>query len=98
MKYYKVKTTSIDYCIEPEDVCEEVDNDPTIEPDSEEYYDTINDIIEEIRAELPQELVLEIECDPKNLDDMVGEAISEETFWLVNYFEYDILEEKEIEE
>lgn len=98
MKYYKVKTTYIDYCVEEEDVCDEIANDPEIEEDSEEYYEAIHNEINWIKETLPQVLVLEIECDLEDLDDMVGDAISEETYWLVNSFEYDILEEKEIEE
>lgn len=98
MKYYKVKTTKIEYWIEAEDVCDEIANDPEIEEDSEEYYEAIHNEIKRIKESLPQVLVLEIECDPEDFDDVAGDAISEETGWLVNYFYYDILEEKEIEE
>lgn len=97
-KYYKVRTTKIDYCVEEEDVCDKIANDLTIEEDSEEYYEAIHNEINWIKENLPQVLVLEIECEPEELDDMVGEAIGEETYWLVNSFEYDILEEKEIAE
>lgn len=83
MKYYKVKTTKIDYCVEEEDVCDEIANDPEIEEDSEEYYDVIHNEINWIKETLPQVLVLEIECDSEDLDDMVGDAISEETGWLI---------------
>jgi AAA+ ATPase superfamily predicted ATPase len=98
MKCYKVKTTKIEYCVEEEDVCDEIANDPEIEEDSEEYYDAIHNEIKWLRETLPQVLVLEIECDLEDLDDMVGDAITNETGWLVEWFNYDILEEKEIEE
>ena len=90
---YKVKTTKIDYCVEPEDVCWQFDNQADLEEDSEEYYEAIHAKIKRIKDSLPQVLVLEIECDPEDLDDMVGDAISEETGWLVNHFEYEIIEE-----
>ena len=94
-KYYKVKTTSIDYCVEDEDVCEDICNDPEIEEDSEEFYDAIEAKIEEIKNSLPQELILEFyDCEREDLDDIVCDAISEETGWLVNSFTYDIIEEK----
>lgn len=95
-KRYKVETTAIDYCIEEEDVCWKFDNDPSIEEDSEEYYDAIHNEIDEIRKSLPQVLTLEIECEPEDLDDMVCDAISNETNWLVNSFKYNIVEEKEV--
>ena len=88
---YKVKTTYIDYSVTEEDVCQVVDNDPTIEEDSEEYYDAIHAEIKKIRESLPQELELEIECEPEDLDNEVCEAVSEETNWLVNEVCYNII-------
>jgi len=88
---YKITTTKIDYCVEDEDVCEKIDRDVTIEPDSEEYYDAIDEEIKRVKASLSQHLELEITCDPEDLDDMVCDAISNETGWLVNSFEYDII-------
>jgi len=94
MSYFKVKTTSIDYCIKEEDVCEKICEDASIEEDSEEFYDAIHAEIKRVKDGLPQHLELEIECDPEDLDDMVCDAISEETGWPVNGFAYDILEQK----
>jgi len=91
---YRIKTTSIDYCVEEEDVCSEFDNDPEIEEDSEEYYDAIHDKIAEIKRELPQALELEIECEPEDLDYEVCEAVSEETGWLVNGLSYEIISQE----
>ena len=93
VKYFRVKTTHIDYCIEEEDVMEDICEDASIEEDSEEFYDAIDAEIKRIKSELPQHLELEIECEEEDLDDMVCDAISEETGWLVNGFTYDIIEE-----
>jgi hypothetical protein len=94
MKVYKVKVTSIDYCIEEEDVMEDICEDASIEEDSEEFYDAIHTKIEEIRNSLPQTMELEIECEPDELDYLVCEAVSEETGWLNYSVTYKILEEK----
>lgn len=93
--YYKVKTTSIDYSVgyedlnfDPWDTCFNTDN------DMEEAERKADEEIAKIKDGLPQEIELEVECDPEDLDDMVCDAISEETGWLVNGFTYDILEQK----
>lgn len=91
---YKVKTTEIGYCIEEEDVCWQFDNQADLEEDSEEYYDAIHAEIERLERELPQELILNIECEPEDLEDMVVDAVSEATGWLNNYVNYVILESK----
>ena len=83
MNTYKIKVTSVDYCVEDEDVIDYVDD-----PDDDEE---IENKIDEIKNSLPQELDLEVTCSKKNLDDEVCEAISEETGWLVDYFTYDVV-------
>ena len=93
VKYFRVRTTHIDYCVEEEDVMEDICEDASIEEDSEEFYDAIDAKIKEVKESLPQHLELEIECEEEDLDDMVCDAISEETGWLVNGFAYDIIEE-----
>ena len=60
MKTYKVRAYDIDYCVEDEDVCQEFDNDTELEEDSEEYYDAINERIEQIKSELPQDMVFRL--------------------------------------
>lgn len=94
METYKVKVTSVDYCIEEEDVCWQFDNDPSIEEDSEEYYDAIHKEIERIEASLPQTLELEVGCDPEDIEDMVVDAISQETGWLINNCTYEVMQNK----
>lgn len=93
-KFYKVKTTHIDYCVEEEDICETFEEmHPEVEVDSDEYWEAIDTEINRLKNNLPQTLELEIECEEEDLDDEVGEAISEETGWLVNGFTYNIIEE-----
>ena len=91
---YKVKVTEVNYCVTYEDVCWQFDNDASIEEDSDEYYDAIRKEIEKIEASLPQTLELEVECEPEDLDDVVCDAISEETGWLINSFKYDVVERR----
>ena len=91
MKTYKIKVVAIDYCVEEEDVCWQFDNNTEIEEDSKEYYDAIHNEIEKIKHNLPQTMELEIECEPEDLDDMVCDMVSEETGWLNNSVDYEII-------
>ena len=97
MKKYQIKVTSVDYYIgyedlafDPFDTCFEENIDAAVRKADEE--------IESIKANLPQELDLEITCDPDDLEDMIADAISEETGWLNNSFTYDIVSEVEVDE
>jgi len=91
-KYYRVLVTSVDYCVEYEDVFE------TYWPEDQEWTDEqFDEKIEEVKSRLPQSMELEVECEPGDLDDMVVDAISEETGWLVNSFTYDVLDEKVVD-
>ena len=82
---FTIKVTGVDYCISEEDFWD-ID-------DPEE----VDAAIRKTRNELPQHLTLEIECidDKGALEDMIADAISEETGWLTNGFEYRI-EKKEL--
>jgi len=91
MKEYKIKVTSVDYCIEEEDVCWQFDNQADLEEDSDEYYDAIHQEIKRIKESLPQTMLLEIGCDKTDLEDMVVDAISNETGWLINGCTYEII-------
>lgn len=93
MNKYKVRTTSINYCIEEEDVCWQFDNRTDLEEDSEEYYDAINAEIERLKRELPQHIEVDIECDEEDeLADLVIDAVSNKTNWFINSIIYEILE------
>ena len=79
MPKYKVETTKIDYCIEEEDI----------------WYvdeDKVEDEIKRLKAELPQHLALEIECDEEDLEEIACNEISEKTGWLIYGFSYEIKE------
>ena len=91
MEKFKVKTRYIDYCVEEEDVCSEFDNDASIEEDSEEYYQAINNKIKEIKDNLPQHMLINVECDKEDLDEMVCDEITNRTGWLIYGFDYDII-------
>jgi hypothetical protein len=90
MTKYQIKVTSVDYCVEDEDVIDYVSEDPTDEE--------IENKIAEIKATLPQELELEIECEEEDLDDIIADTISEETGWLNNSFTYDVVSKEEVDE
>ena len=90
-KLYKLKTTSIDYCVETEDLWF-LDN---VEDLTDEDFDRE---IKRIKGELPQELELEITCEPEDLEDCIADAISEEIGWLVESFSYEIVAEELAEE
>lgn len=91
MKKFKIRTTHIDYCVEEEDVCSKFDNDPTIEEDSEEYYQAIHNEIARIKDELPQEIELTVECEKRDLDETICDEITNRTGWLLYGFDYDII-------
>jgi len=81
---YTVKVVSVDYAIESYDV-DELDEMSDEEVEAE---------IARVKASLPQELELEIECAPDDLDDYVADAISDETGWLINDCEYEIVSKR----
>ena len=85
--YFKVRTTDVDYFVSDEDVIYTM---PMDDPDDED----IEDAIDAVKASLPQVLELEIECEPEDLDELVGDAISSKTGWLINGFNYEIIESK----
>ena len=81
---FTVKVHDIDYCIELEDL-------ESNGFDTENMSDVeIDAAIQKIRDTLPNELTLEVECTEEDLEDVVCDAISEETGWLINSFDYDI--------
>ncbi len=88
MNYYKVKIIGIDYAIGYEDL----DFDPWEDCfniiDEEEAERKADEAIKKIKDSLPQELFFDIECEPEDLDDLVCNAISEKTGWLINGFTY----------
>jgi hypothetical protein len=99
LKEYQIKVTSVDYYVTYEDI--EFDpydtafeDDTTIEANEKKA----DQMIDDIKASLPQELELEITCDPEDLEDQIADAISDETGWLNNSFTYEIVSETEVDE
>ena len=86
MKEYKIKVTSVDYFVDWEDVDDGKDH-------SDSWYEKK---IEKVKASLPQELELDIEADPEDLEDIIADTISEETGWLNDSFTYEIISSKRI--
>lgn len=83
---FLVRVHDIDYCIELEDL-------ESNGFDTENMSDVeIDAAIQKIVDTLPEELTVEVECTREDLEEVVCDTISEETGWLVNGFEYDILE------
>lgn len=80
---YKVRTTNIDYYIGWEDL-------ETMGFDVENMTDErIGKEIERINNDLPKHLKFEFECDSKeDLDDLLVDAISEQTGWLISSVDY----------
>ena len=88
MKYH-IEVLDVVYSVTDEDVCSEIDNDPTIVKNSEEYYSAIQNKIAEIKNQLPTRMSFDIECDNiYDLEDLVCDYITEKTGWLVYVFNY----------
>lgn len=89
---FTVKATNISYDVTFNDCWDlVVDEHPGIDEDSEEFDNLVNAKIDEIKKSLPQELILTVDCEKEDLDDYVAEAISDETNWLVNGCDYEIV-------
>lgn len=73
---YTVEVSNIDYDVEEDDVELDITDDLTDE--------AIEAKIEAIKKTLPQEVKVEVECDPADLEDSIAEAIASKTGWLVN--------------
>ena len=89
---FVIKTKHIDYYVSWEDVESNYDVPTDLDDDDlDEWYELK---VDEIKSSLPQELTLEIECERDDLDDYVVDAISDETGWLIDSCDYEIIEEK----
>ena len=88
--WVKVKVYNVEYCVEEEDVCEDVINDLDIEEDSEEYYEEINKKIEEVKNSLPKEFELTLNYNHtiEYLEDDIVKSIEDETGWLVEHYNW----------
>ncbi len=86
----KYKVSGIVYCIEPEDV-DLSEDDFALRSD---YLKACDDEIDGILEGLPSELIIDLGDDSDgDLEDDLAEAISDETGWLVEGFNYEKYEE-----
>lgn len=89
---FKVHVSSVNYDVTFNDCWDiVVDEHPGIDENSDEFDELVYAKIDEIKKSLPQELDLEVTCAKEGLDDYVADAISEETNWLINSCEYNIV-------
>lgn len=96
LKEYEIKVTSVDYSITYEDLnFDPFDSVFNSDDDMDEAERQADEEIAKIKAELPQELELEITCEPEDLEDEIADAISDETGWLNNSFTYEIISEED---
>lgn len=85
---FKVHVFEIDYDITAEDL---IDYDLPENADEE----IIQAQIDQLKAGLPQDLVVEINAEEgDDLDYLISEAISNETGWCVNWFAGEVIEEE----
>lgn len=92
-EHFKIRVKGIDYCVEAEDVCDVIANDASIEEDSDEYYEAIEEKIAEVKSKLPTTVDIEVDGLEEDLDELVPDAVSEKTNWLIyGYSSYEILE------
>lgn len=92
---FKVKVSRVNYDVDYyscSDIVAEAN--PDVEEGSDEFDQLVYAKIEEIKAKLPQEMELELECERDDLEDYLADEISEKTNWLVYDFDYSILEVK----
>ena len=87
----KVRCFDIDYYIGYEDVEMNFEAPEDILDDSEAWEDWCDARIAEIRKDLPDEVIVEVDDEPEDLEYELSEAISNETGWLINAFSYELI-------
>lgn len=82
-EHFKIRVKGIDYCIEDEDVDDSKDH-------NEEWYEKK---IQETLDKLPTTVDIEVDGLEEDLDELIPDAVSEKTGWLIyGYESYEILE------
>lgn len=85
---FKVKCYDINYCVEEEDV-DDLREEQGIDEDD---YDSIENLVQEVKESLPKEVILNIDCEEDELDDdLIVDELTDETGWLINSYSYDII-------
>lgn len=91
---YKVKLQGIDWVVEEEDVAESVLRDhPDVEEDSDEYYDLVDQYINDTKSKLPAdyEVLVYNTTDDEVEEDAVIDT-TDEVGWLINTVDNIIVE------
>ena len=91
MEKFIIKVNKIDYCIEDEDVLDIYDINEDDFKCFDDYINEINLKGVEIEHSLPQTMEFVVDCEREDLDDVVCDYITEHTGWLINSFNYDII-------
>lgn len=91
MKTYLVKAYDIKYCIEKEDVYDFIDNTIIMKNDEDYLEKVVKDLIRIISNKLPEELIVEVTCEREELPDQTAYEISDVIGWLVNSFNYKVM-------
>lgn len=92
MKRYTVQVNDVDYEVTEQDVMDYI---PEFHQDDQDFID---DMVFNVKYGINQKFVLEIECEPDELDELVCDEITHKSGWLVNTFNYEILKEEDIDE
>lgn len=104
MRYnLKVECYDIDYCVEEEDLIDEMDVFyPYIQADDELWYQILDEKVKETKEKLPKVVVLEVEDideeDLGDIEDLVCNELTEKEGWLLNGFNFRVIEKEEIKE
>ena len=90
------KVGNINYCIEDEDIQNILKNENSDAPVDEMgniHFDQeiIDNKIREIEENLPSELMIELETLDGDIEDLLSDAISDRTGWLIYSFNYELV-------
>ena len=82
---HTVKARGIDYDIDYETVSGFIRaTHPELDDESDEFEAAVAAMQVKIEDDLPHTLTLEIECRKNEVEEMIGNAISDRTGWLIN--------------
>jgi len=82
----KIKAYDIDWCVEEEDLMDEIS--PEDFPNEELYYKEVMKRSAEIKNELPDEVVVEVDDED---EELIANAISDKVGWLMYSYEYKVI-------
>ena len=92
-KTIKVKVTDVDWDVEEQDLIDSMKGDPN---DPSQVKMEIDTVKLNLNKRLESDPYVEVEyCPGDDLDELVGDAISEKFGWLVNGFNFDVVDDAE---